>query len=341
GDPQQPREPVAPGGLVVLESALPQGIPSAHTALRSTGRRLALARLLTDPRHPLVARVLVNRFWHHTFGVGLVTSLSDFGALGERPSHPDLLDWLASEFVAQGWRLKPFLRQLVVSAAYRQGTTNPRAAEADPDNRLLGRRVLRRLDAEALRDGMLAVSGRLNAGMFGKAVPTAVSPRGQVVVGAQNRDGNGDPTTVASLGAEELRRSVYVTAKRSAPVGVMETFDVAVPNPNCEVRPSSTVALQSLLLMNDEFVLARATDLAERVVREAPSGPEAQIARAWWILFGTEPSMDETRRCIAYLRQQTRTLSERDRGLTSRVERLALESLCHALLSANRFLYVE
>ncbi len=345
GDPLQPRDPVAPGGLMVLEPAQPQGIPATNSASvrGTTGRRLAFARQLTGGQHPLLARVLVNRFWHHAFGAGLVPSLTDFGALGDRPTHPELLDWLASEFVDGGWRLKPFLRQLLLSAAYRQSTDHAASVEADPDNRLLGRRSLRRLDAETLRDAMLAASGRLNVAMFGKSVPTAVSAQGQVVVGTQNRDGNGDPTSVAGVGAEEYRRSVYLTAKRSAPVGVMETFDAAMPNPTCEARPSSTVALQSLLLMNDVFVLARAAELADRLQREAPGDFDAQLTRAWQILYCAMPTPEDRRRCFAYLSRQTGLFEQREGGGTAAVSarRLALESLCHALFSANRFLYVD
>lgn len=352
GDHQQPKERVVPGGLSVLEGRGCGEIPSTNGTLRTSGRRLAFARMLTDGRHPLVARVLVNRFWHHLFGAGLVRSLADFGSLGERPSHPELLDWLASEFMAGGWRLKPWVRMLVMTEAYRQGTVNPGAREADPDNRLLGRRNLRRLDAESVRDAMIAVSGRAETGMFGKPVPIAYSAQGQVVVGLQNRDGNGDPTASASLGADEFRRSVYLTMKRSAPVGVLETFDAPPMNPNCEVRPSSTVPLQSLLLMNDPFVVARAADLAERV-RSGVPGPDAgaRVEFLWRLLFGGPPSVAERASGVAYLRTQTAELAAglgkgpaaadgAVRGVSA-PETLALASFCQALLGSNRFLYLE
>ncbi|PYJ05932.1 MAG: hypothetical protein DME25_07500, partial [Verrucomicrobia bacterium] len=224
GDCQQPREKIAPGGLSVLGSVAAT-IPANNASGRTTGRRLAFARMLTDGSHPLTARVLVNRVWHHHFGAGVVATLGDFGALGERPTHPELLDWLASEFISGGWKLKPLHRLIVTSTVYRQSSVNPGAQAADPDNRLLGRMRLRRLDAEGLRDSMLAVSGRLNTSMFGAPVPVAVNPQGQFVVGGQSKDGNGDPTGVAGLGGSEFRRSLYVQVRRTTPVGVMETFD--------------------------------------------------------------------------------------------------------------------
>ncbi len=359
GDPQQPKERIAPGGLTVLETRGCQDIAPTNATLRTTGRRLEFARLLTDGRHPLVARVLVNRFWHHLFGAGIVRTLADFGALGERPSHPDLLDWLASDFTEGGWRLKPFLRTLVTSRAYRQDSVNAAAREADPENRLLGRQNLRRLDAESVRDAMIAVTGRTDSGMFGKAVPIAYSAQGQVVVGVQNRDGNGDPTTSASAGAEEYRRSVYLTAKRSAPVGVLETFDAPLANPNCEARASSTVPLQALLLLNDPFVLARSSELADRVRRREPRDLETQAALAWRWVYGSAPSELERERAVDYLRSQARLLGARGAasdpaakpgtagakagaGPAARTaEELALASLCQALLGSNRFLYLE
>jgi hypothetical protein len=359
GDYQQPKERILPGGLTVLESVLPQGVGLTNDVLRTTGRRLEFARQLTDGRHPLVTRVLVNRFWHHLFGAGLVPTLADFGALGERPSHPELLDWLATEFQRNEWRLKPFLRTLVTSEAYRQSSDNPKSREMDPDNRLLARQSLRRLDAESLRDAMLAITGRAEGAMYGQPVPVAFSPQHQVVVGAQLKDGNGDPTSSASVGAAEYRRSIYVTVKRTAPVGVLETFDAPLANPNCEVRAVSTVPLQSLALMNDPFILARSKELAERVRRVEPESMEGQATLAWRILFGTEPTPEDQVRSVEYLRAQAATIatvtdeskrmqasgkSGKNAGGAapqSPPEELALASYCQALLSGNRFLYLE
>lgn len=360
GDPQQPREKIRPGGLSVLPAEAAADIPATNGTTRTTGRRLAFARMLTQGKHPLTPRVMVNRVWHHYFERGLVPSLGDFGVLGERPSHPELLDWLASEFVASGWKLKSLHRLIVTSTAYRQGSHNPAAQNADPDNRLLGRFGLRRLDAEGLRDSLLAVSGRLDTTMYGAPVPVAFNGRGQVVVGSQNRDGNGDPTGAASLGGAEHRRSIYLQVRRTMPLGVLEPFDPPAINPNCEIRPVSTVAPQALMLLNDQFILDRATDLAERLRRESPGGARHQISRLWRLLFGVEPSESEMQRSLIYLAEQTETLratfsqwsADREKkdpkakttpGITPATDPTlqSLASLCQALIGSNRYLYLE
>ena len=359
GDHQQPREAVEPGGLTVLASHTPALQVNTNSPGRTTGRRLALARNLTSGTHPLTTRVLVNRFWHHHFGAGLVGTLGDFGTLGERPTHPELLDWLASEFVAQHWSLKALHRVMVLSTAYRQSSTQAAAAERDPDNRLLGRMRLRRLDAESLRDSLLTVSGRLNPAMFGAPVPVAVNAHGQFVVGAQNKDGNGDPTGAAGLGGSEFRRSIYVQVRRSMPVGMLETFDAAALAPNCEARPASTVPPQSLMLLNDQFVLDRAQDLAQRVRRECPGSLRGQIQRAWHWVFAAEPTAAEMQRSLIYLAEQTETLrsptpptapptapasAKNDAPATATAPDAPLQALaswCQMLLGSNRFLYVE
>jgi len=349
GDHQQPRGGVSPG-LLTLQGlgGLTIDIPSTNAATRTTGRRLELARRLTDRSNPLTARVLVNRVWLHHFGSGLVGTPGDFGALGERPTHPELLDWLADAFIASGWRLKPLHRLLVTSAAYRQGTVNPSAQRRDPDNRLLGRARLRRLDAESLRDGLLAVSGRLDPRPFGPPVPVAINPHGQCVVGRQKRDGNGDAVGVDALGSDEFRRTVYVQVRRSTPVGVLETFDAPVVNPNCEVRALSTVAPQSLMFLNDAFILERSKDLAERLLREKPEDPTGRLVRLWLLLFSRPPSADELRRTEAYLVRQAIHLAPPSGGPVDpkappkpSPEAQALASLCQVLMGSNEFLYVD
>jgi hypothetical protein len=293
---------------------------------------------------------MVNRVWHHHFGAGLVATPGDFGRLGERPSHPELLDWLAREFVARGWSLKALHRLMVTSTAYRQSSIHPAALAADPDNRLLGRMRLRRLDSESVRDGLLAVSGRLNETMYGPPVAVAINPQGQVVVGSQNRDGNGDPTGVGGLGGAEFRRSVYVQVRRSMPLGLMETFDTATLTPNCEARAVSTVAPQALMLLNDGFVLERSVDLAGRLRRERPGQVRDQIDLLWRLLFSAPPTPAELERSLLYLAEQTETLraalasaapgtAAKDAPADPSLQ--ALASLCQALLGSNRFLYVE
>lgn len=355
GDHQQPREKILPGGLSVLPGPASADIPPTNAASRTTGRRLAFARSLTQGSHPLTPRVLVNRVWHHYFERGLVPTLGDFGMLGERPTHPELLDWLASEFVSSGWKLKSLHRLIVTSTTYRQSSHHPTAQTADPDNRLLGRFGLRRLDAESLRDSLLAVSGRLDTTMFGAPIPVAFNGRGQVVVGSQNRDGNGDPTGAASLGGAEHRRSIYLQVRRTMPLGVLEPFDSPAITPNCEIRPVSTVAPQALMLLNDPFVLDRATDLAERLRRETPGGVRSQISRLWRLVFSVEPTELEMQRSLIYLAEQTETIRASLAEAAAARERKdpkaksspadpslqSFASLCQALLGSNRFLYLD
>jgi hypothetical protein len=355
GDHQQPKGPISPGGLTVLESRAAGDIAPTNASTRTTGRRLAFARMLTDGSHPLTARVLVNRVWHHYFGQGLVTTLGDFGALGERPSHPELLDWLASDFMSNGWRLKSLHRRIVTSMAYRQSTLNLEAQQLDPDNRWLGRMRLRRLDAESLRDSMLSLSGRLNPESFGPPIPVALNPQGQFVVGTQSRDRNGNPSGVGSLGGQEYRRSIYVQVRRSTPVGVMEIFDAPPLIPNCEARHVSTVAPQSLMMLNDHFVLNCSQRLAERLRRERPQGMRDQVLWLWRLLYIREPSDAELQRHMDYLAAQTdglqQTLAPVASGSKAEEKSksaepqdpslLALASLCQAMLGSNRFLYLD
>src|SRR6185436_12642067 len=215
GDHEQPKQKVEPGEIEIL------GKCSARAGLKftnansggSTGRRLAYARWLTSGEHPLTARVLVNRFWLEHFGRGLVNSPGDFGAQGERPTHPELLDWLASEFMANGWKLKPLHRLMMTSTAYRQSSQNEVSLRNDPDDRLYGRMKLRRVDAEALRDSMLAVTGKLNSERFGPAMPIARDEAGRVLTGEQKLNGNSDPVLVEPIGEKAFRRSVYGQVK--------------------------------------------------------------------------------------------------------------------------------
>jgi mono/diheme cytochrome c family protein len=339
GDPDQPAEPVAPGGLSILEAAAPAAIPADDPGVPTTGRRLALARWLTDTRHPLTARVIVNRVWMHHFGRGLVNTPGDFGVLGDRPTHPELLDWLASEFIAFGWKLKPLHKLLMTSTAYRQASRRPPPSrDVDPDNRLYARMSVRRLEAEVIRDAMLAAGGTLQARMFGPPVPVMADEVGQIVIGKENRDGEGKVGPPIPLHGEEFRRSVYVQMRRSRPLDVLATFDAPVMEPNCEVRKASTVAPQALMLMNNTFVVTQSRHFARRVAKEAGEEPSARVTRAWRLAFGRDPSDDDVRRGEAFLREQSghfRALKKADPDF------LALSDFCHALLSANRFLYVE
>jgi len=385
GDPDQPKQQLKPGDLSILAALRPVDLPEKDTALPTSGRRLAYARTLTDGSHPLTSRVLVNRVWMHHFGRGIVASPADFGTLGERPTHPELLDWLASEFVAQGWSLKKFHKLVMTSVAYKQasGTSNQysvssvqsgkggpsasgkklntdllntehsRASALDPDNKLLWRFPIRRLDAEQLRDALFAVSGKLNPKAGGAPVPLMTDETGQVVVGVNTDDTAGRPSgKFVSLDGEEFRRTLYVQMRRSKPLSLMETFDSPRMEPNCELRNASTVAPQSLALMNGEFTLAQAKFFAERVTQEAgDSTDESKVARAWQLAFSRRPSSTEMTDALAFLGKQrahftanapkAAPVAKGKEAPPANPNDHALTSLCQALLTANRFLYVE
>jgi hypothetical protein len=348
GDFNQPRQEIAPGELAVLNSS---GFAiTADPARTTSGRRLAYARHLTNGRHPLVARVLVNRFWLHLFGRGLVATPGDFGALGERPSHPELLDWLADEFMQGGWKLKPLVRAIVTSAAYRQSSERRESLDAiDPDNRLLGRMSVRRLEAEGIRDWLLAISGRLSSKMYGPSVPVTPDDVGQIVVGVDTRDSAGRPSgKVVPLGEEEFRRTIYVQVRRSRPLGMLEPFDAPLMKPNCELRSSSTVAPQSLLMMNSAFVVEQSDAMAARVEHEAGTDPTAQFQRAWLLAFSRRPSEADTRAGVTFLTEQAALASQSAASVPADPKktpvppaRVALAQLCQVLMISNEFLYVD
>ena len=352
GDPEQPREEVAPGELsIITAAALPIEIPSDDPALPTSGRRLAYARWLTSGEHPLLARVLANRVWLHLFGRGIVETPGDFGYLGARPTHPQLLDWMADELVASGWSLKRLQKLIMTSTVYRQASLHegPGAA-ADPENRLYWRMAIRRVEAEALRDRTLAVSGEIVHKQFGPPVPVMADEVGQFVIGVENLDA-GRPGAVIPMQGEDLRRSVYVQVRRSRPLGVLDTFDAPAMSPNCTERASSTVAPQSLLLMNSKFITDRALALARRVQREAGPHPTEQIKRAWLLAYSAPPSDEQLQAAATFLAEQTANFQalppvdppknkEQDQDpVGPQLE--ALASFCHALFSSNEFLYID
>lgn len=350
GDHEQPKEELAPGELAVLGSDDGE-VPVDDPALKTTGRRLAYARHLTDGDHPLTARVLVNRVWAHHFGQGIVATLGDFGMLGERPTHPELLDWLASEFAARGWRLKELHKLIMTSTVYRQSSRRHGDGDAvDPDNRLYWHMPVRRLEAEAVRDAILAVSGKLNDKMFGPPVPVMADKVGQFVIGKENLV-EGRPGPVQEMQGEEFRRSVYVQVRRSRPLAVLDTFDMPPMDPNCEARNSSTVTPQALLLMNSEFVGSYAGHFADRIRREAGDDVREQAKHAWRLAYADEPSAAELDEAVAFLTEQaehfqTTTSSDESKdkkNATGEVspQQRALAVFCQALISANAFLYVD
>ncbi|WP_397571458.1 PSD1 and planctomycete cytochrome C domain-containing protein [Schlesneria sp. T3-172] len=255
GDYRQPTTPVKPGDLTI---AAPDGerfeIAEKAESLPSSGRRLAWAQHLVNGKHPLVGRVLANRIWLHHFGRGIVDTPGEFGILGSRPTHPELLDWLADELVRQGWSLKRMHKLIMMSSVYRQSSRrlDQRAANLDSDGSLYSRYSVRRLEAEIVRDRMLATCGRIDTTQFGPSVEVMEDFAGQVHV----KD-------------DSPRRSVYIQARRSKPVSLLTAFDAPVMSINCERRTNSTVALQSLMLMNGDFTLKQAEHLAKRLRTES------------------------------------------------------------------------
>jgi mono/diheme cytochrome c family protein len=351
GDINSPRGEVQPGELTVLAPSSDSSkhqVPTDDPALPTTGRRLAYARWLTSGEHPLVARVLVNRFWHHHFGRGIVATPADFGQLGARPSHPELLDWLASRFVDDGWQLKKLHRVLLSSTAFQQASARRDEHDAiDPDNLLLARMSLRRLEAETVRDALLFTTGRLTIKLHGKPVPVMPDEVGQVVVGVDTRDGAGRPTgKVVPLGEEEFRRSVYVQVRRSLPLSMLETFDAPLLTPNCDVRNQSTAAPQSLLLMNNQLVTDQSTHLAQAIVAEAKDDLSAQATAAWVAILAETPNSEQLTQARDFLVEQTKELAAVKPPAGSKTKPLpaetrALANLCQALLGSNQFLYVD
>ncbi len=345
GDHEQPKQVVAPGELGILAGPQIEPFRPVPVSSGSSGRRLAYAQWLTSGKHPLVARALVNRFWLNHMGRGIVNTPGDFGRQGERPTHPELLDYLADEFVSGGWKLKSLHRLILLSNAYRQSSVNEASLRADPENKLYARFKLRRLDAESLRDSLLAATGALVQASYGPPSGIGRDPQGRVITGIDK----GTITThkVDPAGADDFRRSIYIQVRRSKPVTVLDTFDAPTMQPNCEMRSQTTVAPQSLLLMNDTFVLDSSRRLADRVAGEAPNDRRAQLQRVWSLLYGKSATEAELAKCLSYLDDQTKALTQyhhdiqHPKGVVPNSPQEAMASLCQILFSSNRFLYIE
>lgn len=346
GDFEQPKQEVAPRELTVLASASPVEIPCNGETLTSSGRRLGYAKWLTSGKHPLVARVIANRIWLQHFGRGLVPTPGDFGALGTKPTHPELLDWLASELVDSGWSVKHLQRLIMNSATYRQSSRRHERGDAvDSENLLYWRMPMRRLEAESLRDAVLAVSGELNTKAFGPAVPVMPDRVGQFVVGIENLNA-GRPGEEIPMNGEDLRRSIYIEARRSRPLSVLAPFDLPRMEPNCTLRNVSTVSPQSLLMMNSEFVLARAEQIARRVEREAGEERTERLRLVWQLVFSSSPDEQALADAEAFIQKQLQHFAGNPLPEKKAAPRLspaseALASFCHALLCSNRFLYID
>ena len=289
-------------------SASPPDAPEAM-------RRVRLAAWITDPRNPTFARAIVNRIWQGHFGTGIVDTPNDFGRQGGRPSHPDLLDWLAAELVRGEFRTKAIHRAIVTSATYRQSSSfDPDAARIDGDNRLLWRANPRRLEAEAVRDTILAVAGRLDRAVGGPSYRDFE---------VQKRGGTFYYLPVEPAPDTLERRTLYRTWARGGRNGLLDTFDCPDPSTTTPSRANTTTPLQALALLNDAFVLTNVDAFAARLRREAGSDVDAQIARAFALAYQRTPTTEEASIC-----RQT-------------VARHGLEVLARAVLNTNEFLYVD
>ena len=317
GDPFSPGSPMSPGFLTVAT----YGDPATELPRpdgRTSGRRLALAEWIASQDNPLTARVMVNRIWHHHFGRGIVRTLDNLGRMGDEPTHPALLDWLAVEFMDRGWSLKEMHRLMMTSEAYQMASAHEDAGNraADPENRLLWQYRPQRLEAEALRDAIMTVSGGIDLTVGGPPVFPHV-PRA-LLEAARNGYWENQPD-----GPEVWRRSVYVYRRRSLGFPFFDTFDLPDQNQTAAARNVSTVATQALTLMNNEFVLNQARVFAERLERAAPGDVDGQIDLAYRIALTRPPAPDE---------------AEIARDLVSSQ---SLVDLTHVMLNLNEFLYLR
>ncbi|QDT41620.1 Planctomycete cytochrome C [Gimesia alba] len=291
--------------------------------------RLQLAQWLTSGRHPLTARVMVNRLWRWHFGKGLVRTPDNFGKLGERPTHPELLDWLAVQFVEQGWSIKSMHRLIMLSSTYQMSTRyNAELAAVDPENRLLWRMNRRRLEAEAIRDSILAVCGKLDYEMGGS------------LLGVENRKYVTSTRNVNPVVYQTNRRSVYLPIVRSALYEVLQAFDFADPSVLSGDRTHTTVAPQALFMMNSEFVMQNTMDLADQVLHETHLDQRAKVNRIYEKIFSRPASAMETSRALNYIghyRQELKSLEMSD----EEKEQRTWQSLCRVLIASNEFLFVD
>jgi hypothetical protein len=333
GDPVGFGDPVEPGVPGVLQNAALKPYTPAPPFAGSSGRRLALANWLTQPNHPLTARVMVNQMWLRHFGRGIVPSVSNFGHSGVPPTHPELLDWLATEFVARGWSMKAMHRLMLTSQAYRQTSRVDEALiAADPDNALLSRMPLQRMDAETLYDSLMAVAGRLDSTLFGPPSDVEVRPDKEVVVKA------------TSAG---FRRSIYVLHRRQTPVSLLDAFDEPAMTPNCTERRRSNVATQALHMMNGSMTWDLARYMAGRVIDEAGADGTKQIEAIYLRAFSRRPSpaeIDEGLSAIAQFRKEWPARLARDNQEAPReagAAWLAVANYCHALLNSAEFSFID
>ncbi len=323
GDYRQPAEAVEPGfpSAITGHSEPAELTTDRYRQFPTRGLRFTLAQWIASPDNPLTARVMVNRIWQQHFGRGIVETSSNFGKNGSGATHPELLDWLATTFVEEGWSVKQMHRLMLTSNAYRQSSENPACAnnEIDPDNRLLWKFQRRRLEAEAIRDGILYLSGGLHPGMGGPSVFPPLP--GDLADFARYGRTGGLMWEPNETEEDDRRRSVYIFQRRSLPLPMMAAFDSIPFSESCERRSSTTTPLQALAMLNGYLVHEEGARLAEKIQTLAGADPERQIQQAFQIVLGRAPDADELSR------------AKRFEG--------SLSALCRVLFNSNEFLYVE
>ncbi|HUS06935.1 MAG TPA: DUF1553 domain-containing protein [Bryobacteraceae bacterium] len=323
GDYRQPGEEVEPGFPTAIAGKPEPAVleTDRYRQFVTRGRRITLARWIASPDNPLTARVWVNRLWQQHFGQGIIRTASDFGVNGDRPSHPELLDTLAVQFMASGWDTKAMHKLMLTSAAYRQAAENPGVKDSarDPDNRLLWKFNRRRLEAEAIRDGILQVSGRLNPERGGPSVFPPL-PDDLADFARYGRTG-GLMWETNEKDEDARRRSIYIFQRRSLPLPMMAAFDALVFSESCERRSSTTTPLQALSMLNGYLVNEEASHLALRLQKEGGPKKEDQIRLAFEIVLNRRPSGAELDTFASF------------QG--------SLDALCRVLLNSNEFLYLE
>ncbi|HEV2946097.1 MAG TPA: DUF1553 domain-containing protein, partial [Gemmataceae bacterium] len=304
---------------------------------RTSRRRLTLAQWIAGADNPLTARVIVNRVWQFHFGEGLVRTPSDFGVKGDPPTHPELLDWLADWFVREGWSLKKLHALILTSNAYRMCKEwHSEYGEQDPEDRLLWRFPYRRLEAEAIRDSILAVSGQLNPRMYGPSMFPQV-PR-------QALEGHSDPDRIwkPSDEKEGSRRTMYAFIKRSMVVPMLEVLDLCDTTRTSARRSVTTVAPQALTLLNGELVNRQAGHFVRRLEQEAGNDAEKQIERAYYLALCRAPTQKEKTAMLEFLKREAESLAKETFGQhPTKAKQRALEQMCRVILNLNEIVYPD
>jgi hypothetical protein len=326
GSPQAKGDEVTPSFLSILGGKSADYTPNLIS--KTTGRRLAFARWITSPEHPLTSRVIVNRIWQHHFGRGIVRSPNNFGQLGDPPTHPELLDYLATRFVDGGWRMKSLHKLILMSKTYQQSSmVSPKMMERDPNNDGFSRFDMRRLSAEEIRDSILVANGKINLSLYGPSIYPELS---REVLASQSVPGKG---WERSSPQEQSRRSVYIHVKRSLLVPMMSSFDFPEPDSSCEARFITTQPGQALGMMNGDFVNQQSVLFAERIASEAGGNLRDQVSRGYLLALSRQPTETEINRglkLIDSLEQQHR-LSRKD----------ALANFALYLFNINEFVYLD